>query len=306
MKYVEKNGYKISSMTLGTVQLGLNYGVNNSHGMPSYEESADILNTALELGIKSFDTARSYGESELVLGKFFSTTDKERTLISKTMITGIDKSALKDKLFSDVRESLDRLGIEKLPFLKLHNESMLIEYGDTMIRSLHDLKAEGLVDGVGVSFSDKSRMTELCDGAGFDCVQLPANMLDNDVLIDGSIERLWRDGTVVFVRSLYLQGLFFKDVTTLPEKIKCAEAPLLRLHSLARDAGISMAEMAVTFVRDCKGISSLLLGCDNPSQLRESVSLIDAPALDSSVRDEIIKISKETPPIVIRPWDWNK
>ena len=60
MKHIIKNGYKISELTLGTVQLGLAYGVNNDKGMPSFEESSEILDTALSSGIISFDTLKGF------------------------------------------------------------------------------------------------------------------------------------------------------------------------------------------------------------------------------------------------------
>ena len=110
----------------------------------------------------------------------------------------------------------------------------------------------------------------------------------------------------MFVRSIYLQGLFFKDTNTLPDKIKSAKAPLDKLHALARDAGVSMAELAVTFIRDTDGITSLLLGADNPNQLLESVSLINAPKITPEVAKEALKIAEEVEPIVIRPWEWSK
>ena len=306
MKYTVKNGYKISDLTLGTVQLGLAYGVNNDKGMPSYEESSAILNTALDSGIISFDTAQGYGESELVLKRFFENDERERTLITKVVFRDVDKSGVKDKLFDMTRTSMKRLGVEKIPFLKLHNQDMLELYGDTLVYALEDLKKEGLVDGVGVSFSDKSRLLELTEGRGFDCIQLPANIFDNSVIVDGSIKKLADEGSAVFVRSIYLQGLFFKDTNTLPEKIKSAKAPLDKLHALAHDAGISMAELAVTFIRDTEGITSLLLGADNPSQLLESVSLINAPKITPEVAKEAFKIAEEVEPIVIRPWEWSK
>ena len=46
MKYFEKNGYRISEMTLGTVQLGMNYGINNKDGKPSSDIADEILKTA--------------------------------------------------------------------------------------------------------------------------------------------------------------------------------------------------------------------------------------------------------------------
>lgn len=65
------NGKSVSKMTLGTVQLGLNYGIANTHGQPDEKKSNDMLLSAIENGITSFDTARGYGTSEDVLGNFF-------------------------------------------------------------------------------------------------------------------------------------------------------------------------------------------------------------------------------------------
>ena len=95
MNYTVKNGYKISELTLGTVQLGLAYGVNNDKGMPSFEESSEILNTALSSGIISFDTAQAYGESERVLKRYFENEKRERTLITKVVFRDVDKSGVK-------------------------------------------------------------------------------------------------------------------------------------------------------------------------------------------------------------------
>lgn len=306
MKFTEKNGYKISELTLGTVQLGLAYGVNNDKGMPSFEESSAILDTALSSGIISFDTAQGYGESELVLKRFFENEKRERTLITKVVFRDVDKSGVKDKLFDMTRTSIKRLGIEKIPFLKLHNQDMLEIYGDTLVYALQDLKKEGLVDGIGVSFSDKSKLIDLTDGCGFDCVQIPANIFDSNEIVDGSIKKLADSGCAVFVRSVYLQGLFFKDTNTLPEKIKSAKVPLDKLHVLAKDAGVSMSELAITFVRDTDGIASLVLGCDTPKQLLESVSLINAPGINPEVAKEAMKIAEKIEPVVIRPWEWFK
>jgi aryl-alcohol dehydrogenase-like predicted oxidoreductase len=183
---------------------------------------------------------------------------------------------------------------------------MLEKYGDTLVRAMQDAKSEGLVDGIGVSFSDKSKILELTDGCGFDVIQMPANIFDNKEIVNGTVKHLADSGALVMIRSVYLQGLFFKDTNTLEGKIKCAKEPLDKLHKLAKDAGVSMAELAITFIRDTEGIASLILGCDNPAQLLESVSLVNAPKISESVRREALEIASTIDPIVIRPWEWFK
>lgn len=306
MNYSIKNGYKISALTLGTVQFGLAYGINNDKGMPSFEESASIIDTALSSGIVSFDTARAYGESESVLGRYFKDESREKTIITKVLFNDVEAPKVKDTLFTMLGEAKEKLGLERIPFLKLHNESMLVQYGDTIVKAMQDAKSAGLVGGIGVSFSDKSRILELTDGCGFDVIQMPANIFDNKEIVDGTVKKLSDSGACVFIRSLYLQGLFFKDTNTLEGKIKCAKEPLDKLHALANDAGVSMAELAITFIRDTEGITSLILGCDNPAQLLESVSLVNAPKISPEVRDEAMKIAETIDPIVIKPWEWFK
>ena len=57
-----------SKLILGTVQLGLHYGINNTHPKPNDVLAEKIILTALDSGITTFDTAQSYGDSEKRLG----------------------------------------------------------------------------------------------------------------------------------------------------------------------------------------------------------------------------------------------
>ena len=296
----------VSSITLGTVQLGLAYGVNNDKGMPSYEESSAILNKARELGICAVDTARGYGESEAVLGRYFKENPCDKTVITKAAIYDVAPERFEDALFESVRTSLDKLGTDRVNAVMFHNECMLERYGDVAARALFKLRDEGLAELVGASFSDKKNLDRLATDYRLDCVQIPANMFDAVGISDGIAEKLERQGTFVFVRSLYLQGLFFKNTDTLSGKLAVAKPSLDALSSLAQDAGLSMAQMALSYIRDAKGVGSLVLGCDTPEQLEESVRMADAPSLTPKIRAEIEKIATSVPDIVVRPWDWYK
>ncbi|MBR5504792.1 MAG: aldo/keto reductase [Clostridia bacterium] len=306
MKVTEKNGYKISELTLGTVQLGIPYGINNKYGMPSDKQAADILQTAINGGIISFDTAKGYGRSEAVLGDFFKGKCVEKTLITKVEFENETTSEIKDSLFAKVKDSAEVMGVEKLPLVLLHSENYLDTYGQFLIDALKELKSEGLVNSVGISFSDKSKMIELTDPEIFDSVQIPANMFDNAEIKNGKIKELSDSGIAVYVRSVYLQGLFFMNTNTLPPILQSAKPALDKLHALAADNNLSMAALALSYMRAIQGITSLVLGCETPSQLEDSLSLFNMPLLSQSVVDRIMEISQEVEPVVIRPWEWNK
>ena len=156
MKIIEKNGYKISELTLGTVQLGIPYGINNKSGMPNYEESAKILQTAIDGGVVSFDTAKSYGKSEEVLGSFFACNSADKTLITKVEFDKETPADIRESLYDKVRDSIKVLGVQKLPLVLMHSESYLDKYGIYLTDVLKELKQEGLVQSVGISFSEKT------------------------------------------------------------------------------------------------------------------------------------------------------
>ena len=63
MKYNETKGVSISELSLGTVQLGVSYGINNQSGKPDRTQAFGILDTALTNGISALDTAAAYGDS---------------------------------------------------------------------------------------------------------------------------------------------------------------------------------------------------------------------------------------------------
>ena len=81
-------------------------------------------------------------------------------------------------------------------------------------------------------------------------------------------------------------------------------ASLDKLHILADDLGISMSQLAISYMRQQKGISSLVLGAETPEQVKDSASMFDAPPLPAKAIDKINEIAEEVPTVVIRPWEW--
>ena len=61
-----------TNIILGTVQFGLDYGINNKNGQMSEEEVFDILDLAKSTGISYLDTAAAYGNSEERIGSYIA------------------------------------------------------------------------------------------------------------------------------------------------------------------------------------------------------------------------------------------
>jgi D-threo-aldose 1-dehydrogenase len=61
----------------GTTTTALGFGCSGIIGSNTRTESLGLLSTAVELGIRHFDVARSYGsgDAEAILGDFLTTTN---------------------------------------------------------------------------------------------------------------------------------------------------------------------------------------------------------------------------------------
>ena len=70
-----------SKLILGTVQFGLNYGINNTIGKMSEDKVFELLETAYDLGIRTLDTAEAYGNAHSVISNFHKQSKKRFNII---------------------------------------------------------------------------------------------------------------------------------------------------------------------------------------------------------------------------------
>lgn len=311
MEKVNVFGNKISKITLGTVQLGLNYGINNQEGKPTTKKAFNILKTANDLGITSFDTASDYGTSEKVIGDYFRETGfGNSTVITKIGIRDKVKLSFNEverKLYEEVENSLKNLGYQTLPIVLLHNPENLELYFDEFEIVLRKMQKENLVKNYGVSINEFTDIDTLLKSELYTAVQCPLNVLNVKDATGGRIKMLKDKGFAVFVRSVFLQGLLFKDVNTLPNGVlQGAKEPLLRLRSLAEEENLSIASLAISYIRDLEGVTSLVMGAENEDQVKENVSLINVPKLSDSTREKIVSAFSDIEPKILRPWLWYK
>ena len=59
-----------SKLILGTVQFGLDYGINNNSGKLKKNEVLELLKISYNHGIRTLDTAELYGNAHEIIGDF--------------------------------------------------------------------------------------------------------------------------------------------------------------------------------------------------------------------------------------------
>lgn len=264
-------------LVLGTVQLGMNYGIANRTGQPGMDLAVDIVKTAWESGVRYFDTAQAYGDSERVLGECFKRMsfgngNEEPAVISK-LDPDIDLSRVEEVL-NRVDESIERLGQNRLWGLMLHRESSL-GCGEKILSQVATrLKSENRIENFGVSVYSPEKAIEALNMDGIDIVQLPFNVFDQRAF-KGGVFRLARErNRKVFVRSVYLQGLLLLDTDQVPDELAFSKGALGKFIDIAKDSQTPRKLLALAFVVQEARDAMFVIGSENPEQVSENVLLL--------------------------------
>ena len=309
MKTVNIKGLDISALSLGTVQLGLSYGINNADGKPSQETSNGILNAAMAGGINTLDTAGAYGDSEVVIGNWLKTIAPEARPFIVTKAAHLDHSsldALRKDLFTKVKTSKERLGLDQLDMLMLHHFDDYLCDKDNVLKVMHELKDAGEVRFLGASAYSHHDYGEIAD-TGFDATQIPLNLFDWKQIENGGLKKLEQSGMMVVVRSVYLQGLVFQKPENLAPHMEFARPTLEKFQFLCNKYNLAPATLALSYALSLPGVTSLVLGREKAEQVRQNVALMEQSVdLNAEQMAEIRELFLDTPEQVLNPALWPK
>ena len=126
MQYRKIGNLDVSVFTLGTVQLGIEYGLGEHSAKPTEEAAFAILDRAVDMGVNTLDTANNYGDSEAVIGRWLTKRRAEGKKLPYIVTkVGPLKHGSYDILRDDVMYQLEgcmkRLCIDKLDIFMLHD-----------------------------------------------------------------------------------------------------------------------------------------------------------------------------------------
>jgi aryl-alcohol dehydrogenase-like predicted oxidoreductase len=278
-------------LAIGTVQFGLDYGINNDTGMTPDREVNKILAYCLDKGINVLDTAHLYGESEKVLGRF-NKIEKFR-IITKTphfkneVLTESDASLLEETYNTSIKR------LKRIPDgLLIHNGNDLLRCGgERLYEKMLAMKNDERVSAIGVSLYSPEQCEKLIERYEFDLVQLPMSVYDQRFLLSGMIDRLFSRNVEIHVRSAFLQGLLLMD--KLPRHFRSIFHIHKNFIAYCKSIGKTPLQVATMFIIGNDKVSKLVAGVNNKRQLIEiaenSVFSTDQSKLRSfSIDDESI------------------
>jgi D-threo-aldose 1-dehydrogenase len=296
-----RSGVSVTRLGFGAAPLG---GLFEAVGD---ETARTTVDAAWDAGIRLYDTAPLYGAglSERRLGAALAPRDRS----SYTLCTKIgrrlepvgsgsdpgnwaeaaplapvwDFSA--DGVRRSLAESLDRLGLERVDVLHIHDPDE--HFGPALEQArpaLVALRREGRIGAVSAGMNQSAMLTEFARTGDFDCFLLAGRytLLDQSGLVDLLPECAAR-GISVLAGGVYNSGILANPVPGASYDYRPAPAALVaRAQAIATVCGrhgVPLRAAALQFPLGHPAVAGVLIGMRSPAEVADAVTMstVDIP-----------------------------
>jgi len=249
--------------------------------MPEAEAFA-VLTEAIGGGIRFFDTAMSYGESEARLGSFDLARRAEGVEVSTKIPATTHEIWMHEEPYRrfvdcSLAASLKKLHLPKLKLLQFHQCQTDFLSTKHVGQIMGELIERGVCEQVGVSVYKPEEAAAALAIPAVTSLQIPVNLLDLRFINAPWAPDARRSGLRLIGRSLLLQGVLVQDAALPPVKRQAELAELRRilLEDVAKVGG-TLREFALRFVFGnlADQLAIGLLGVDSRRALRDNLDFL--------------------------------
>lgn len=260
----------MSKLCLGTVQLGMKYGVKNALGrQPTEAESFAILQAARQGGVQYLDTASAYGEAEALLGRFGM--EKAGFRVISKLRPEMERNGNERAVLPEIEKSLRRLRLRRLFGYMLHRAEAMEDRG--IVRGMLAAKEKGYVEHIGVSVYEPEEALCVVQSGVWDMIQIPYNVLDQRLDETPFFEEARKNHVKVFARSAFLQGLLLMEPEHLPPNLQKARPYVDKFRRIAAQNRYTPEEGALLYSYCHPGIDYVVFGVDTEAQLMGNLGI---------------------------------
>ncbi len=308
-KPLGNTGIDVSEVSFGCVEIGLPYGlgVKDHSDVPPEDEAIQLLRTAVDHGINFFDTARLYGRSEDILGKAFANRRQDVVLATKcshftTPLNTLSADAIRRQVRESLETSLRTLQTDHVDLYMLHTGTIDVVSHPAVIAAFDECKQQGLTRAVGASTYTPEETQKTIEMDFWNVIQLPYHLIDQR---QGEFfQQAKEKGIGIVVRSVLFRGLLTDRAKTLHPELKRLQDHREKYNPVLEEAGISLAELAMSFVLSQPEVSSVLVGIDRMEYLRTAVGRASRPYLGDDILARLKALAFPEPEWINLPaWD---
>ncbi|MUW15250.1 aldo/keto reductase [Halorubrum sp. CBA1125] len=315
-------GMTVSRLCLGTMSFG-----SGRTWTLDEEQSDEIIQRALDLGINFFDTANVYsqGESEEILGSSLAGHNRDRLVVSTKVYHPMDpenpnSSGLSRKTIQqELSNSLERLGMDTVDIYHAHSLDPETSVETTM-RAFNEVIERGMARYLGASsvwaweFSEALRVADTLGLEPFSVMQNHYNLAYREEERDVLPLCDKHDVGVIPYSPLARGYLTRPDDATAATTRGADEAVEYdhtyhegggrtineRVEELAEEKGVSMAQISLSWVLHQDWVDAPIIGVSSVEHLEDAVEALDVSLSGS----ELEYLEEPYEPSEIAGHDW--
>ena len=265
----------INKLGLGSGQFGLDQQAG-ARGRPRDAEAREILAIAARSGLSVLEVGRHPSPAEITLGQVLPKPQPFRLTVTTVRP---DRGA--DFAEAEVRAQFARLGIGSVDAILAPSATDLFStHGPELWDRLRKLKDAGFCKKIGVSVYASDDPVGLAKRFKPDVIQAPASLLDQRLLIDGTLAELAGMGVEVHLRSIFLNGLLFLPPDRAPNHLKAAAGRISRARRLIAEGRSDPLQAALGFALSRPEASTVLVGVASAAEMSAVIAAAMSPPPD--------------------------
>jgi D-threo-aldose 1-dehydrogenase len=262
-----------------------------------------VVERAWEAGIRFYDTAPLYGHGlgEIRMGKVLRHKPREEfTLASKVgrlLRAGAPPEPGQafrgtppvnpifdfsyDGVMRSVEESLERLGLDRIDILHIHDPDR--HYDEALhgaYRALDQLRRDGVIKAVGAGMNQAEMLTRFAREANFDCFLLAGRYtLLDQVALKELLPVCLDRGVAIIAGGVYNSGILADPKPGAHYDYATAPAELLaraqRIGAVCARHGVPIKAAAIQFPLGHPAVTCVVVGCRSAAQFDESLAMFE-------------------------------
>ena len=282
-------GLSVTPLCLGTSPLG-NFPSQYGYEVGEDQAVATVLRV-LESPINFLDTSNNYGdgESERRIGKAlgeFSGLPEAFVLATKVDPAPHSEDFSGERVRASVAESLERLGLDRLQLVYLHDPERMTFADATApggaVEALVQLRDDGVIDHLGVAGGPIDLMRQYLATDVFEAVISHNRYTLVDQAATPLIEEAAERGLAFVNAAPYGGGMLVRGPDAVPTYCyqPASEATLQRVRAMQEACmaqGVPLAAAALQFSLRDQRIASTIVGMSDPGRVEQTIRLAGWP-----------------------------
>ena len=285
----------MSKFILGTANFSGDYGIAQKTHL-EIEQIEKILSFAQANNLNHFDTAKSYGDTQKILGNFLEYSNSVQ-LDSKI---GNRECGTVKSIVESVQKSLAELKINKLSTLYLHDANSLLGDNKSSTKNgLTKILEMGLADHIGVSVYTLSDLLECKkELTVLSRFQVPENICDRRLFHSEELLELSKENNEINVRSIFLQGLLLMPTEVIPKSLSESSKSINDLEVYSKKEAVTRIDLCIAYAKSISWASKIVVGVESTLQLK---AILDSRyKLNNEWEKNISVVSEE----IVDPRKW--